>query len=76
MLMTEKKKPEITDPAYSTTKAGIIMGGIERTTVYRLCKNGKLGHFTVGNTIKIRQSDIDAYLKKYGVVPEGEEKEE
>lgn len=73
MLMVEKQPRKI-DPAYSTSKAGEIMGGIDPSTVWRLCVEGKIGYFKVGNRYKVRQSDIDRYMDRYAVVPK-EDKE-
>jgi excisionase family DNA binding protein len=73
--MTEEMKPKKIDRAYSTTEAGQILGGIDQSTVYRLCRSGRLGYYKIGNRYKVRQSDIDQYLKTYGFVPQ-EEKED
>lgn len=73
--MKRKKSPrgEPIDPAYTTTQAGVRMGGLDTSTVWRLCRDGKLGYFKVGNRMKIRQSDIDRYLRKNTVSPTDEE---
>ena len=38
--------------------------GVARDTVYRLIKAGKLTSFQVEGTLRIRPSDLDAYLEQ------------
>ncbi|TLU71477.1 helix-turn-helix domain-containing protein [Lichenicoccus roseus] len=46
--------------AYSVPQLARIWGVSERT-VYTLVSTGKLGHLRIGNSIRIKQSDRDAY---------------
>jgi excisionase family DNA binding protein len=48
--------------------------GDSTATVYSLCAGRRLGHIRVGvgkGTIRIREQDLDAYLAKAIVAPEG-----
>lgn len=48
-------------PLLSPTEAARYLD-VDRTTVYRLIKDGRLRKVTVGERYKIRPADIDAYL--------------
>jgi excisionase family DNA binding protein len=44
---------------------------ISNMTVYRLIKSGQLGAVRVGKNFRIRESDVDRYLRERVVRPEG-----
>lgn len=47
---------------------------VSKQTVYRLCEEGKLTHSRIGSgrgTIRIKQSDVDLYLRGAQVQPAG-----
>jgi excisionase family DNA binding protein len=46
---------------------------VSNMTVYRLIKSGQLGAVRVGKNFRIRESDVDRYLRERTVRPEGTE---
>jgi excisionase family DNA binding protein len=44
---------------------------VSNMTVYRLIKSGQLGAVRVGKNFRIRESDVDRYLRERIVRPEG-----
>jgi excisionase family DNA binding protein len=44
---------------------------VSNMTVYRLIKSGQLGAVRVGKNFRIRESDVDRYLRERTVRPEG-----
>ena len=46
---------------------------VSNMTVYRLFKSGQLGAVRVGKNFRIRESDVDRYLRERTVRPEGTE---
>jgi excisionase family DNA binding protein len=46
---------------------------VSNMTVYRLIKSGQLGAVRVGKNFRIRESDVDRYLRERVVRPEGTE---
>jgi excisionase family DNA binding protein len=46
---------------------------VSNMTVYRLIKSGQLGAVRVGKNFRIRESDVDRYLRERVVRPQGTE---
>ena len=46
---------------------------VSTMTVYRLIKSGQLGAVRVGKNFRIRESDVDRYLRERVVRPQGTE---
>jgi excisionase family DNA binding protein len=36
--------------------------GVSTATVYRLCEEGRLAHVRVGNAIRVRPADLEAFM--------------
>ena len=57
---------------FTVKTAAEILGNISEATVYSLCQRKLLGHVRIGagrGVIRIRQGDIDAYLRNREVEP-------
>ena len=50
-------------PVLSVNEAAHILG-VQRSTLYRLLRNGELDSVRVGKRRKFRPEDIDAYLER------------
>jgi len=79
LMAAREKKPRV-DPKsveklYTTAEAGILLGGVDAATVYRMCLRKDIGYTKVGNRYKLSQKNIDTYLKRNRFELE-EEKEE
>jgi excisionase family DNA binding protein len=50
-------------PVLSVNEAAHVLG-VQRSTLYRLLRNGELDFVRVGKRRKFRPEDIDAYLER------------
>ena len=50
------------DSDYLSTKQAAAFANLGERTIYRLCESGELSHSRVGRAIRIRKSDLEAYL--------------
>ncbi len=70
----EKEKPEL----YKSVKQAAELFQVSEHVVRRLVNSGKLGHYRIGNAIRITGKHIDEYLQAHATpkidsLPEPEE---
>lgn len=53
--------PSLTEPLLKYQQAADLLG-VSRTTVRRLCYGKVLPHVKVGDSVRIRRADLEAYL--------------
>ena len=50
------------DPLFSVSEVAQILG-ISEPTIYRMIQSGQLGHLYLNKLLRIRKSDVEAFLK-------------
>jgi excisionase family DNA binding protein len=61
--------PDTLDPDWLTTLETARWLGVTQKTVYRLVNDGKLAAFKLGRVVRIRRTDLDAFLETARVKP-------
>lgn len=58
-------------PLWFSTAGAAEQLGVSPGTIYRFINSGELVAYRVGRVLRIRGSDIDAFLERCRVTPEG-----